>query len=117
MILNYIENKTYFSMKELLYSIVPMHREYTDYYPGFPYGYKESSLENCLDEISSNFLMMYILSQLARYQPQAWVDFLKGDERGEAYLLNRFLKVSETYYPELIYHELKTKASKGLEGF
>ena len=60
---------------------------------------------------------MFILSQIARYQPKKWIDLLKGEKRGEVFLFNKYLNISAQYYPRLIYHELTSKASKGLDQY
>lgn len=115
--LQYISKKTYFSFKELLYPIPPIHKEYNEFYSEQWYGFAKSKLKNCLDEISSNFLVMFTLSQIARYQPKKWIDILKGEKRGEMFLFNKYLNISAQYYPRLIYRELTSKASKGLDQY
>lgn len=59
-----------------------------------------------LPEMSTHFLIMYLLGMLARYQPKEWGEIIKGEKSGELYIIQNFLETTRRKFPNLILNEL-----------
>lgn len=60
-------------------------------------------------ELSSHFLIMYILGMLSRYEPRKWGEIVKGEESGDIYVIQKFLETTKRKFPNLILNELEDK--------
>jgi len=81
-----------------------------------------------LPEMSAHFLIMYLLGMISRYHPKEWGETIKGEESGEVYIIQKFLKITTRKFPNLILNELwdrdfvftspkvETEAEKRLDG-
>ena len=59
-----------------------------------------------LPDMSTHFLIMYLLGMLTRYQPKEWGEIMKGEESGEIYMIQHFLEVTKRKFPNLVLNEL-----------
>jgi len=62
-----------------------------------------------LPELSSHFLIMYVLGMLSRYEPMKWGEIVKGEKSGDIYVIQKFLETIERKFPNLILNELEDK--------
>lgn len=62
-----------------------------------------------LPEMSSHFLIMFLLGMLSRYEPKEWGRVIKGEESGEIYLIQKFLEVTKRKFPNLVLNELRNR--------
>jgi hypothetical protein len=59
-----------------------------------------------LPELSTHYLIMYLLSILCRYTSKKWLELLMGTKSGEMYIVEKFLEVSFRKFPNLILNQL-----------
>ena len=59
-----------------------------------------------IPEMSAQYLIMFLLGSLSRYQPEEWGKTIKGEESGEIYLVRKFLDITIRKFPNLILNEL-----------
>ncbi|MBU4502004.1 MAG: YaaC family protein [Nanoarchaeota archaeon] len=107
-IITQIKNKTFFSLDELLHSIKEIQDAWKEVYPWNADREKRLN-EHGIDELSSHFIAMYILSMIARYRSTSWANILEGRSRGDAFVIKRFLDCSFYRFPLLILNELKVR--------
>jgi len=62
-----------------------------------------------LNELSTHFLIMFMLGMTARYHPKVWADAIKGEESGDIYVIQNFLDVTTRKFPNLILNELRNR--------
>jgi hypothetical protein len=62
-----------------------------------------------LPELSTHFLIMFMLGMTARYHPKIWADAIKGQESGDIYIIQNFLDVTARKFPNLILNELRNR--------
>jgi hypothetical protein len=60
-------------------------------------------------EMSSHFLIMFLLGMLSRYDPKEWGRVIKAEESGEIYVVQKFLEVTKRKFPNLILNELQNR--------
>lgn len=60
-----------------------------------------------LPQMSTHFLIMYLLGMLSRYHLKEWSEIIKGEETGEIYMVQKFLEVTKRKFPNLILNELR----------
>lgn len=110
-----------FSIQELLSMIPDVQREYK-----MAYGEKsrinpqvdietnmsdhfileKDGLNLAFPALTSHFLLMFLLSSLARYRPEEWGKIIEGKGSVEIYPIRKFLRVSARRFPNLIINEL-----------
>jgi hypothetical protein len=59
-----------------------------------------------IPEMSSHFLIMYLLGMLSRYQPEEWGKTIRGEASGEIYLVQKLLEITKRKFPNLILNNL-----------
>lgn len=59
-----------------------------------------------LCDLDIHFMLMYILSNLVRYTPHKWSQLVDSSSVDELFLIEGFLEVSQTKFPNLILNEL-----------
>ena len=62
-----------------------------------------------LPEISTHFLIMFMLGMTARYHPKIWAEIIRGQDTGEIYVIQNFLNVTARKFPNLILNELRNR--------
>ncbi|XHH08279.1 MAG: YaaC family protein [Candidatus Bathyarchaeia archaeon] len=62
-----------------------------------------------LPELSTHFLIMFLLGMTARYHPKVWSESIKGKKSGDIYVLQKFLEVTARKFPNLILNELRNR--------
>jgi hypothetical protein len=62
-----------------------------------------------LPEMSTHFLIMYLLGMTARYHPKVWSDSIKGQETGDIYVIQNFIDITTRKFPNLILNELRNR--------
>ena len=72
-----------------------------------------------LAELSTHFLIMFMLGLIARYHPKEWSEAIKGEESGDIYVIQNFLEATKRKFPNLILNELRQRefvfGSTGIE--
>ena len=114
-------HKLTFSMQELFSMIPDVRREYKIVYKeesrinphideetqmNDPFVLKKDGLNLVFPALTSHFLLMFLLSRLARYRPIEWGKMIEGERSDEIYLIRKFLKVSARRFPNLVINEL-----------
>lgn len=59
-----------------------------------------------LPEMSTHFMIMYLLGMLSRYPLRQWLEIVGGEESGDIYIIQKFLEVTTRKFPNLILSEL-----------
>lgn len=60
-----------------------------------------------LPELSTHYMLMFILSMLVRYEPRVWGECLTNRLSGIPHIIERFLEVSARKFPNIILNEMK----------
>lgn len=107
-IIAHIKMEHFFSLDELLHSIREIRDAWEEVYPT-DIDRMARLNDYGLDEMSSHFIAMFILSMVARYKPTVWGNILEGHLRGDAFVIKRFLDCSFYRFPLLISNELKIR--------
>ena len=58
------------------------------------------------DQIILEFIGLYALSYFCRYLPGTWNQFVKNDESGEKFVVERFMEICQRYLPNLVLNRL-----------
>lgn len=62
-----------------------------------------------LPELSTHFLIMFLLGMTARYHPKVWSESIKGQNSGDIYVIQNFLEITARKFPNLILNELRKR--------
>lgn len=63
-----------------------------------------------LPEMSTHFLVMYLLGMVSRYYPKQWGEIIEGKTSGEIYIIRKFLETTTRKFPNLILNRLWNRA-------
>lgn len=53
------------------------------------------------------YMALYALGYVSRYHPERWNPFIRTDETGERLVIEKFLSISQRYFPNLVLNEIK----------
>jgi hypothetical protein len=66
-----------------------------------------NSRNNAMTDLNVHYLLMFLLSHIARYKAPLLKEILEGTKRSEnVALIEKFIETSETKFPKLILHEI-----------
>jgi len=113
--------KLTFNMQELLSIIPDVRREYNEAIKegsrinphideetqmNDRFTLKKGDLNLAFPALTSHFLLMFLLSRLARYEPREWGKIIEGKSSPAIYPIRKFLQASARRFPNLILNEL-----------
>jgi len=62
-----------------------------------------------LPELSTHFLIMYLLGMISRYHLKEWGRIVHGEESGDVYIIRKFLEATTRKFPNLILNKLRSR--------
>jgi len=62
-----------------------------------------------LPEMSVHFLIMYLLGMIVRYHLKEMGEIIKDEEKGDIYIVQKFLKITTRKFPNLILNKLRNR--------
>lgn len=62
-----------------------------------------------LPELSTHFLVTYLLGMISRYNLKEWGEIINGEESGDIYIIRKFLEATTRKFPNLILNKLRSR--------
>lgn len=62
-----------------------------------------------IPELSTHFLIMYLLGMISRYHLKEWGRIVHGEESGDIYIIRKFLEATTRKFPNLILNKLRSR--------